>query len=67
MVLNDKYLLDGRDPNGYTNIAWAIGGKHDRPWTERPVSGTIRWMSFASTSRKFDSKRYIAQWSGTGT
>ena len=64
VVLNDKYLLDGRDPNGYTNIAWAIGGKHDRPWTERPVSGTIRWMSFASTSRKFDSRRYIARWSG---
>ena len=32
VVLNDRYLLDGRDPNGYTNIAWAIGGKHDRPW-----------------------------------
>ncbi len=64
VVLNDRYLLDGRDPNGYTNIAWAIGGKHDRPWTERPVSGTIRWMSFASTSRKFDSKAYIARWSG---
>ena len=39
VVLNDRYLLDGRDPNGYTNIAWAIGGKHDRPWPERPVSG----------------------------
>jgi deoxyribodipyrimidine photo-lyase len=64
VVLNDRYLLDGRDPNGYTNIAWAIGGKHDRPWPERPVSGTIRWMSFASTSKKFDSKAYIARWSG---
>jgi len=64
VVLNDKYLLDGRDPNGYTNIAWAIGGKHDRPWSERAVSGTIRWMSFASTSRKFDSKRFIERWGG---
>ena len=64
VVLNDKYLLDGRDPNGYTNIAWAIGGKHDRPWTERPVSGTIRWMSFNSTSKKFDSKKYIERWRG---
>jgi deoxyribodipyrimidine photo-lyase len=62
VVLNDRYLLDGRDPNGYTNIAWAIGGKHDRPWAERPVSGTIRWMSFASTSRKFDAKKYIERW-----
>jgi deoxyribodipyrimidine photo-lyase len=64
IVLNDRYLVDGRDPNGYANIAWAIGGKHDRPWPERPVSGTIRWMSFASTSKKFDAKRYIARWGG---
>jgi len=63
VVLNDRYLLDGRDPNGYANIAWAIGGKHDRPWPERPVTGTIRWMSFASTSRKFDAKAYIERWS----
>jgi deoxyribodipyrimidine photo-lyase len=63
VVLNDRYLLDGRDPNGYANIAWAIGGKHDRAWQERPVTGTIRWMSFASTSKKFDAKAYIARWS----
>ena len=60
--LNDRYLLDGRDPNGYTNIAWAIGGKHDRPWPPRPVYGTVRSMSFASTTRKFDAARYIARW-----
>jgi len=59
--LNDRYLLDGRDPNGYTNIAWAIGGKHDRPWPPRPVYGTIRSMSAASTSRKFNAAAYIAQ------
>jgi deoxyribodipyrimidine photo-lyase len=64
VVLNDRYLLDGRDPNGYTNIAWAIGGKHDRPWPERPVTGTIRWMSFASTSKKFNAREYIARWKG---
>jgi deoxyribodipyrimidine photo-lyase len=61
VVLNDRYLLDGRDPNGYANIAWSIGGKHDRPWPERPVYGTIRSMSFASTRRKFDAARYIEQ------
>jgi deoxyribodipyrimidine photo-lyase len=61
VYLNDKYELDGRDPNGYAGIAWAIVGKHDRPWFERPIFGKIRYMSFASTSRKFDSKRYIAQ------
>jgi deoxyribodipyrimidine photo-lyase len=62
--LNDRYELDGRDPNGYAGIAWAIAGKHDRAWgPERPVYGKIRYMSFASTSRKFDSRAYIAGWS----
>ena len=61
--LNDRYELDGRDPNGYAGIAWAIGGKHDRAWgPERPVYGTIRYMSFASTSRKFNSRAYIEKW-----
>jgi deoxyribodipyrimidine photo-lyase len=59
--LNDKYELDGRDPNGYAGIAWSIVGKFDRPWFERPVFGQIRYMSGASTGKKFDSKRYIAQ------
>jgi len=58
--LNDRYELDGRDPNGYANIAWAIGGKHDRPWPPRPIYGTIRSMSEASTRRKFDANAYIA-------
>jgi deoxyribodipyrimidine photo-lyase len=57
--LNDRYQLDGRDPNGYAGIAWAIVGKHDRPWFERPIFGQVRYMSLASTGRKFDSKRYI--------
>ena len=57
--LNDRYELDGRDPNGYAGIAWAIVGKHDRPWFERPVFGQIRYMSYASTSKKFDSHQYI--------
>jgi deoxyribodipyrimidine photo-lyase len=61
--LNDRYELDGRDPNGYAGIAWAIGGKHDRAWgPERPVYGKIRYMSFASTSRKFNSRAYIEKW-----
>ena len=60
--LNDRYELDGRDPNGYAGIAWAIVGKHDRAWgPERPVYGKIRYMSYESTSRKFDSKAYIAR------
>ena len=58
---NDLYELDGRDPNGYAGIAWAIVGKHDRAWSNRPVYGKIRYMSLASTGRKFDSKRYMEQ------
>jgi deoxyribodipyrimidine photo-lyase len=57
--LNDRYEMDGRDPNGYTGVAWAIGGKHDRPWGERPIFGTVRFMSYESTRKKFDSAAYI--------
>ena len=59
--LNDRYEMDGRDPNGYTGVAWAIGGKHDRPWPERPIFGTVRFMSYESTRKKFDSAAYIAR------
>jgi deoxyribodipyrimidine photo-lyase len=59
--LNDKYELDGRDPNGYAGIAWSIVGKFDHPWFERPIFGQIRYMSAASTGRKFDSRKYIEQ------
>ena len=59
--LNDKYFYDGRDPNGYSGIAWSMVGKFDRPWFDRPVFGKIRYMSGASTGKKFDSKTYIRQ------
>jgi deoxyribodipyrimidine photo-lyase len=61
IYLNDKYFLDGRDPNGHAGIAWAILGKFDRAWGERPVFGKVRYMSGASTGRRFDSKKYIRQ------
>jgi len=57
--LNDKYELDGRDPNGYVGIAWSIGGLHDRPWKERPVFGMIRYMSYSGAKSKFDVKALI--------
>ena len=57
--LNDKYELDGRDPNGYAGIAWSIGGIHDRAWFERPVYGKIRYMNYNGCKRKFDVKKYI--------
>ena len=61
VILNDKYELDGRDPNGYAGIAWAIVGKHDRPWFDRPVFGLVRSMTAASTAKKFDSAAYTRQ------
>jgi deoxyribodipyrimidine photo-lyase len=65
--LNDRYELDGRDPNGYAGIAWAVAGKHDRAWGPgRPIYGMVRYLSLASTSRKFDSKSYIAQQEADG-
>jgi deoxyribodipyrimidine photo-lyase len=65
VILNDKYELDGRDPNGYAGIAWAIVGKHDRPWFNRPVFGVVRPMTGASTAKKFDSGAYIRRFSGS--
>jgi len=61
VLLNDKYELDGRDPNGYAGIAWAIVGKHDRPWFNRPVFGLVRPMSGTSIAKKFDARTYIRQ------
>jgi deoxyribodipyrimidine photo-lyase len=63
VLLNDRYELDGRDPNGYAGIAWSIGGVHDRAWKEREVTGKIRYMSYEGCKRKFDVKSYIAKYS----
>jgi len=60
--LNDRYELDGRDPNGFAGIAWSIGGVHDRAWQERPVFGKVRYMSYEGCARKFDVKLFIARW-----
>lgn len=65
IYLNDRYGLDGRDPNGYTGIAWSIGGLHDRAWGERPVFGKIRYMSYDGCKRKFDVAQYIKTAGGT--
>lgn len=59
IYLNDKYSLDGRDPNGYTGCLWSVAGLHDRPWTERPVFGKIRYMNYNGCKRKFDVLKYI--------
>jgi deoxyribodipyrimidine photo-lyase len=61
IYLNDKYELDGRDPNGYAGIAWSMLGKFDRAWFDRPIFGKRRYMSRSSTDKKFLSALYIEQ------
>lgn len=58
LYLNNKYELDGRDPNGFTGVAWCFG-KHDRPWQERPIFGKVRYMNDTGLTRKFDMKPYV--------
>ena len=65
IYLNDRYSLDGRDPNGYVGCGWAIMGVHDMGWAERPIFGKIRFMNYAGCKRKFDIKAYVAKW-GSG-
>jgi len=56
--LNNKYALDGRDPNSYAGILWCFG-KHDRPWFEREIFGTMRYMTSRSMAKKFNARRYM--------
>ena len=63
--LNNKYALDGRDPNSYSGIFWCLG-RYDRPWgPERPVFGTVRYMSSENTARKFNVQEYVRQYSSS--
>ena len=62
IYLNDKYELDGQDPNGYVGVMWAIGGVHDRPWQERKIFGMVRFMNDKGMKRKFDVDAYIKKW-----
>ncbi|HEY0128243.1 MAG TPA: deoxyribodipyrimidine photo-lyase [Rubrobacteraceae bacterium] len=58
LYLNDKYFVDGRDPNSYANIAW-VYGNHDRGWKERSVLGKIRYMSAGGLERKAKPREYV--------
>ncbi|HBY62106.1 MAG TPA: deoxyribodipyrimidine photolyase, partial [Solibacterales bacterium] len=60
IYLHDRYALDGRDPNTYTNILWCFG-LHDRPWGERDVFGKVRYMSLGGMQRKTDVKAYLRE------
>ena len=60
VYLNDRYFLDGRDANSYANIAWCIGGRHDRPFgPERAVTGLVRPFGLGAMKRSFDVQAYI--------
>jgi deoxyribodipyrimidine photo-lyase len=61
LFLNNKYELDGRDPNGFTGVAWCFG-KHDRPWVERPIFGKIRYMNANGLKRKFNADAYAERY-----
>lgn len=63
IYLNDKYSLDGRDPNGYVGIMWSICGIHDQGWRERAVFGKVRYMNYDGCKRKFDVARYENKYS----
>lgn len=58
LALNNRYFLDGRDPASYANTGW-IFGLHDRPWKERAIFGTVRYMAASGLNRKFDMPAYI--------
>lgn len=60
LYLNDRYELDGRDPNGYAGTAWCLG-KHDQGWAERAVFGKVRYMNAKGLERKFDIQSYVAR------
>jgi deoxyribodipyrimidine photo-lyase len=63
LQLNNKYALDGRDPNSYSGIFWILG-RYDRAWgPERPVFGKIRYMTSESTRSKFSVKTYLGRYS----
>ena len=60
-TLMNRYSLDGRDPNSYAGYMWVLG-RYDRPWPERPIFGTVRYMTSASARRKLQMKAYLAKY-----
>jgi deoxyribodipyrimidine photo-lyase len=58
LELNNRYLIDGRDPNSFAGVAW-VCGNHDRPWGERDIFGTVRYMSASGLERKCDIGAYV--------
>ncbi|XP_035784325.1 deoxyribodipyrimidine photo-lyase-like isoform X1 [Anopheles albimanus] len=64
IYLNDRYSLDGRDPNGYVGCMWSIAGIHDQGWKEREIFGKIRYMNYEGCKRKFDVNAFVMRYGG---
>jgi len=62
ILFNDKYAIDGRDPNGYVGCMWSICGIHDMGWTERPIFGKIRFMNYNGCMRKFGVHEFVSKY-----
>lgn len=60
--LNDRFSLDGNDPNGFVGVMWSICGIHDRAWSERKVFGKIRYMNYQGCKRKFDVNKFVIKY-----
>lgn len=61
---NDKYALDGRDPNGFVGVGWSVMGIHDMGWKEREIFGKIRFMNYAGCKRKFKVADFVQRYKG---
>ena len=59
---NDKYAIDGCDPNGFVGVGWSIMAIHDQGWKERDIFGKIRFMNYAGCKRKFDVQAFVRQY-----
>ena len=66
LELNNRYALDGRDPNSVTGICWVLG-RHDRAWgPERPIFGKVRYMTSENTARKLPVTKYLDRYAPGG-
>ena len=67
LYFNDRFALDGNDPNGFTGVGWSVMGIHDMGWKERPIFGKIRFMNYAGCKRKFKVDMFVAKYNNIAT
>jgi deoxyribodipyrimidine photo-lyase len=65
LYFNDRYALDGNDPNGFVGVGWSVMGIHDMGWKERPIFGKIRFMNYNGCKRKFKIPSFVAKYKGS--